>query len=410
MVRKLFLLLAMLFFAGTVFSSELYILSVSNSSIDPSAVYSGDVVTLNFNVKNISGLGAIADDVNVMVELNENYFEPIKSFESIGSLKGKSSKTVSLRFKAKDNVLPGNYTVPIFLTYIRGTNILSQKEEVSFSVSSCKVLKVEDISLSNFKPHIGESLTISASVTNSCSSAARNVAVNLLPVSNTTIDPFIVSAGTQKKIDVIPPFSSKAVEFSLFVSGKVAAETYVFSLKADCADCNSATNSFSFLVLGKPEIVFSNIEYSVENALGSDKKISAGSLVTFSVQLDNIGEEKAKSVEVTIDFGDSIGGSSKSFLGNIDADDSGAAIFNLNVPSDAAGGEHIGTIIVSYTDELGVKQAISETYPLYVVPVSPPGIFDYAILLVLLAVVLGIVYFIIKFVFRQLAIRKSQSR
>ena len=409
MKRLILALITLLFLTQTAFAGELYILGITASSINPSTVYAGDLITLNVDVENVNSLGLIAEEVTVRAELNENDFEPVKVSEYFSEIKGRGIKTVSLRFKAKDTVLPGNYTIPVFLEYKNRGSQLIQPVDISFVVSSCSTLKVKEISLSNFQPHIGDILEVSAMIQNPCTSSFRNVNIELKPVSNTTIEPFVVPSGTTKKIDNILPGETEKVTFSINITDNVDVQSYVFDVVATCTDCESASNKFSFLVLGRPEIVFSNIEYSVDVALGSDKKIMPGSLMTFSVQLDNIGEEKAKAVDVEVDFGEAIQGTTKAFLGNIDADDSGAAIFNLTIPFDAEAGKHEGVITVSYTDELGNPQQITETYFLYVAETTPAGIFDYIILGIVIIIILVLIYFITKFAFRQITIMR-QSR
>ena len=158
--------------------------------------------------------------------------------------------------------------------------------------------------------------------------------------------------------------------------------------------------------MGEPNLVFSNIEYSVDTPAGSSTQIMPGSSLILSVQLDNIGEEKAKDVSVSLKFDDSITGSTKSFLGNINPDDSGAAIFNLTTSFTARSGEHNGLIIVSYIDELGAEREFTEDYSLFVNEAPPTSPIVYLLILISLAVVLALVYFIVKFIFRQLALRK----
>ena len=408
MAPKPLAMLLILVFIPHAFAGELPILSVVNTSTVPSTIYANDLITLNFDVKNISGSGQAADGVKVSLILNENDFSPVKISENIGSLKARESKTVSMRFMAGNNVLPGNYKIPVLLEYLSGSDSILQPESVNFNVSSCKTLQIGNIQLSSPKPHIGDTLEISVPVENTCSTAARNVSVELKPVTNASIEPFIVSSGTLKKIGPIQPGGTGNAEFSLRISDNVAAQTYVFSVGANCDTCSKSSNSFSFLVLGRPELVFSSIEYSVDNAPGgSDKEIMQGSTFTLSVQLDNIGQEKAKATEVLIDFGGKIAGTKKAFLGNIDPDDSGAAIFSLKADYDAVPGEQPGTITVSFIDELGGKSVITETYPLFVNPQPPVGPLVYAFILILIIIALGLVYFIAKFAFRQWAIMKN---
>ncbi|MAG18282.1 MAG: hypothetical protein CL944_02310 [Candidatus Diapherotrites archaeon] len=396
-------------FVQPAFAGQLLILDVSTHTSIPSTIYAGDLVAVNVNIDNLSGVGQAANDIHVSLQLNENDFEIIDVEENIDSIKAKGSKTVSVRFRVKEGTLPGVYKLPVSMDYFSGTDKLNQVDTIDLLITSCNTLNISEIDLSNFKPHINDSLVVTANIENNCSTAARDVEISLLPVTNTTIDPFIVAADSIKIGDILPGEEQKA-RFNLQITNKVDTQTYVFSIDANCDSCKTASNSFSFQVLGRPELVFSNIEYSVENALGNDSQIMQGSLFTFSVQLDNIGEEKAKAVSISVDFDEAIVGTSKSFLGNIDPDDSGAAIFNLSTAFDANPGETPGTITVNYIDELGVEQSFTENYPLYINAAPPTSPIVWIFLLILIIVVLALVYFIIKFVFRQLALRKAQSR
>jgi len=406
-MKKLSLIFLLLMTTSFAFAGQLEILNVKNASTIPSKIFPGDLVTLTFDVQNISGTGQGTTDINVNIELNQNDFQIIKGSEFISELKSKGTKTVSVRFRAKDNALPGNYTIPIFLEYFSGKDLIIQLEEVDFDVSACNELKVGDFKLSNPRPHIGTQLIIEAPVSNDCATSARDVTVELKSVTNSTIEPFVVTSGTVKKFGNILPGETENVKFSILITDNVEAKTYVFSIDANCDLCGTTfSNKFSFQVLGKPNLVFSNIEYSVDTPAGSSTQIMPGSQIILSVQLDNIGEEKAKNVSVTLKFDDSVTGSTKSFLGNIDPDDSGAAIFNLTTSFNARSGEHGGLIIVSYIDELGVEKEFTEDYSLFVNEAAPTSPIVYIFILVLLAVVLALVYFIVKFIFRQLALRK----
>ncbi|MEM4390234.1 MAG: hypothetical protein QXU92_02940 [Candidatus Diapherotrites archaeon] len=408
-MKRFFLFLFLFVLCSFSLGAEMRIISISDVSSVPSKIYSGDFVTITFNVKNINAIGVSASDVNVFAVFNENFFVPVKSFDSLGVLNSGSSKTSSLSFKVKDETLPGNYRLPILVSYFVGNTKNSYFVDLNFFVSACNDLKVTDVRLSNSTPHIGDSLVVSAKVSNPCKVSVRNAFVELRPVTNPTLAPFSVSESVVR-LGVLGPLSSQDVSFTLGITDKVDAKPYVFTLFASCDLCVSSSNSFSFLVLGKPELVISNIDYSVENKVGaSDKQVFQGSVLTFSVQLDNIGKEKAKAVEVSVDFKDGVEGISRSFLGNIDVDDSGAAVFTLNVLPTASVGYHNALINVKYLDELNVERSFSTNYSIYVSPQPPTSPVFYIVILLLVLAVLVVIYFIVRFVFRQLAIR-NQSR
>src|SRR3989344_1461465 len=257
-------LISVLMFSTFAFASQLDILIVSGASTNPVTIYPGDLVTVTFNVQNISGTGQPANEVVPSLILNSNDFTPVKVSEELGTIGSRSFKAVSLRFQVNPDVLPGIYNIPVSISYLNGSTPLVHNGEITLDLSACKTLKIDTIMLSSQTPHIGESLEVVASVSNPCQNFARDVKVELKPVTNATIAPFIVPEGSVKKIGDINPGASRDVSFLLSRSDRVTAQAYVFLLDANCDGCKTnSTNQFSFLELGEPDLVFSNIEYSV---------------------------------------------------------------------------------------------------------------------------------------------------
>jgi len=128
-----------------------------------------------------------------------------------------------------------------------------------------------------------------------------------------------------------------------------------------------------------------------------------GDNFSFSIQLDNEGKESVKKLIIEIMPGDSLAGSVKSYVGSIDADDSSAGLFDLMVKPDATVGDHSIGIKISYEDEMGKLQSIEDSFTVSTkaMPEASP-----LIPYVLVIVVLVLLYFIIKMIFRQLQIRK----
>jgi len=181
-------------------------------------------------------------------------------------------------------------------------------------------------------------------------------------------------------------------------------QTYVFNLKAGCDDCSDSEKSVSLDLIGEPDLILSGIDFSVDSG---GKQILQGTTFSLSVQLDNIGEEQAKAVKITIDVDGGITGPKEAYIGSIDEDDSGAAIFDLAAAFDAEIGEHDTKILITYLDEFGQEQTISQDYSIHVnqrPPESPIG------LLIVLVIILVVIYFILKLVFRQISLRKARPK
>ncbi|MEK7540047.1 MAG: hypothetical protein AAB558_02260 [Patescibacteria group bacterium] len=151
-------------------------------------------------------------------------------------------------------------------------------------------------------------------------------------------------------------------------------------------------------------MIISGTDLSVD-ARGDSKNIMQGDAFSFSVQVDNIGKEKAKAVKVLLDTTTDITGAKESFIGNIDPDDSSAAVFDLTVSPGAAVGANPVKIIVEYFDENDSNQATVHEFVFFVNqrPAESP-----VLLIVLLIILLGVLYFVLRFVFRQLSLRKAK--
>ncbi|MFH1225090.1 MAG: hypothetical protein V1676_04770 [Candidatus Diapherotrites archaeon] len=406
MKRIVFLLVAFILLpsAFAAYSSTYdTILKVGTFSQSPATVYAGDTVNLNVRVENTSG-NSIATDVNATLMLSGAYFEPIHVTEQLGTIYAGALKNAVFRFKIKEKAYAGTYKFSVNLSYLNGTKRIEQSYDVNLLVVECYGLDVGNVMLDSYSPHIGETLRITANLSNNCSGEARDVTVKLIPKTNSTLDPFISLSDTVLEPGNIPQGESKTINFLLRVSDKAAPKTYVFNIDANCLDCPStATQAFSFDVYGKPDLIISGIDFSIEYRT-DDKRIMLGDTLTLSVQLDNIGEETAKATKISLAPDQSIEGVLETYVGNIDEDDSGSGLFTLTVNPSAETGKHSVPVTITYRDELDNVQQVTRDFEIYVhqkPAESPIG------LLILIIVILVLLYFIIKMVFRQLAMRKA---
>ncbi len=403
-IRGFFVVFLFLVALQGVFSvaDSYYLLSLQSSSVSPSTVYAGDNVSITATVKNNS-IKTTAMDVNFELVLSEG-MEPVKVNAFEEEIQSKAQKTVIFRIKTSKQLASGTYKLSLKMDYFNNDKHVTQTEYIDLTISDIYRLDISNLRLSDYSPHQGETITISALIENTGSREARNVSTELEKVSSSDFGNFIVFSDSVKSLGSIPVGSSKEVKFTLMPTEKVTPGVYSFQIDANCLDCSfKETEKFSFHVFGKPELIFSGIDFAVNGTTGNSKKIFQSSSFSLSVQLDNIGEEKAKAVQVSIELPDGIAGSKKAYIGNIDEDDSGAAIFDLLVSRSIAPGDKAIKIKVDYLDELGKRQSIQSEYTIYVnelPPESPVAV------LVLVIIILVILYFLIKMIFRQLAMRK----
>lgn len=400
-MKKFFVLFFVLFFALNAFAAviEQDAISVQSTSMQPSTVYPGDAVSLQVTLSN-NGSDSV-DEVNLDLSLSEN-FEEIDVNYSISRIRSSQTVSAIFSFRVKDDAQVGTYSLPLQITYFDDGRDFVERENVTFTVSEINKLAISEIRLSNTQPHIEEMVTINATVKNIGSELARQVLVSLEKTSSTTFGNFITLSPVKLEVEDIGVGEETKVVFKIKPGKKISPGTYSFDLNAACLGCSDAAEErISFEVLGKPELILSGIDFSVEGK--DEKKIVQGDTFSLSVQLDNIGKEQAKAVEISVELDDAFSGARKSYIGTIDEDDSGSGIFDFSVTSTATIGLHPATVVVEYIDEVGRTQQFSEEYEIYI-NAAPPA--DISVIIILLIILLAVAYFFVKMVFRQLAMRR----
>jgi len=407
-VKKFSAFFCFLLLASFANAAELYyLLSVGESfSTVPATPFPGDIVSLVVGVENLASTST-AYDVNTYLQLNQQIFENIDVVENLGEIRSRSTKQAAFQFKILDEAIPGLYRIPLRFDYVNGSTVVTDYFDVNILVNECFELDVDDVSYLPEKVYAGENIVLSGTVLNACSGVARSVSVELNPVTNASFDPFVLLSSNVVELGNILPRESENFSFVLNPVSNATPQVYVFELSAACLDCAEATtDKASFEVLGRPWVIVSGTDFSIA-ARKDSKDLQQGDIFSFSVQLDNIGKEKARAVKVFLVTDASFTGSKESFVGNVDPDDSGSAIFDLIVTPNASVGQHNSTIAIEFVDETGLVQSVEESYEFFVS--QRPGESP-VFLLVLIIVFLVVLYFVLKLVFRQLALRKANLK
>lgn len=213
-------------------------------------------------------------------------------------------------------------------------------------------------------------------------------------------------SSTKTFVGNLNPGQSKTASFELFVSDSTALESHAFKLLASSVDSNiNQTEFFSVNVKDRPELVISGIGYSF--AVSGQKRVLQGTDFSLSVQLENISKEQAKAAQGKLLFDEptaGIVGASESFIGSIDPDDTGSAVFDLAVLPDAKPGSHKASIVLTFTDEAGNKQELTKDFEVFVDerPAEQP-----VALYITLVIALAIIYFIVRMWLRRFPLRKK---
>ncbi len=380
-------------------SPAFYQLQVNSYSYKPSTVYAGNEVSIAVSIYNKSTI--TAQDIKLKLSAGD-YFKNLDVEKNIDKIFSKETRTVAFRVKAADNIPAGTYNLSLELNYSNGGEKISDYATVPVTVSEIYRVSLENLSVSDFYPHIGETTVIKADVKNTGSIEARNVSTELSLLGSDDFGKFIVLSDTIKEIETLGAGKTATFQFKLKPSEKIEPGVFSFKLTAKCLDCKeTASEKFALHVYGYPELFISGVDYSVK---GRDtKNLIQGDVFSLSVQLDNSGKEEVKKVQINITTDDDILGTKKSYVGSIDADDSSAGLFDLEISPTAKVGYHTVGITVTYLDELGKEKKIQDSFKFYVSKKPAPNPY---IPFILVIVILVIVYFIIKMIFRQLAIRK----
>ncbi|MCD6478587.1 MAG: hypothetical protein J7L44_01740 [Candidatus Diapherotrites archaeon] len=397
---QLLLMVLFLMPVAVALSDIYYLLDIDSTVQKPSTIYPGDQINLAVTLIN-KGQSVDAEDINLELSLPEG-FSPIDVSKSLDVIGAKEKETVVFRFVSSKDITSGTYNLSLKMRYKNKEQVVSETKYLSIVISDLFRISLSNLRVSDYFPHIGDTITVTADVANTGSLEARNVSVELSMVGSEDFSNFIVLSDTFKELGNIEPGLSKEVKFVFKASDSAVPGVYSFSLKANCTDCtDTQEQKFSIHLYGRPELIISGVDYAVSGR--DDKKIVQGSKISLSVQLDNLGKEDAKRVIVSLATDDSFIGSKSSYVGEIESDDSGSAIFDLIVSENAPVGYHNVEINISYLDELQREQNITQNYKLYIFKAPEPSPYLHYVFIIIILILL---YIILKVIIRQLAIRK----
>ena len=217
-------------------------------------------------------------------------------------------------------------------------------------------------------------ITLHVDITNPGGAKITGVTAKL---SSSTSGIAVVS-DSQLYIDEILPKEKTSLEYTIKIDKSVTSGVYALTLEFTSSEI-SQTQTISFEVRGKPKLQLAGVQ--------TDKDVVyTGSPFSLSIQFENIGTGDAKSVKVVLDDND-IEGVLTSFVGTIEVDDTGTAIFDI---IDKKPGRRIVKATVTYEDEYGnpAKKEVNIEYYVTSKPINIVGI------IVVVAVLGGIGYYL----------------
>ncbi len=321
-------------------------LRIQNQKTFPAAIQAGDKdVILQFDLYHT---GKITYE-NITVQLNlPQQFEGIRTSYAVDRILPSQTATMSFRFNVGD-IDPGTYTLPVTIKYTEtsGPYQTSTSRQIYLSVSSTPTLRFEDI-IFDPTPHIGKPFTVTLKINNTAQIPASNV---LATISSPTAQ--ITWIPDSQIMNFIGANSAEDLVFKGIVSSETKPGAYAGTVTLIYSG-TTVSNAFYAEVHGTPDLKLAGSQ--------TDKTPYVGEKFTLSVQLEDVGKEKARSVQVRLKDG-AIVGALASYIGTIESDDTGSAIFDitLNKP-----GSYIIPLEYTYTDDEGNTYTQSENISLFI--------------------------------------------
>jgi len=344
-------------------------LRVQNQQTLPAAMQAGDKdAILQFDLYHT---GKITYD-NVTVQLNlPQQFEGLKTSYYIGRILPGQTTTASFRFNVKPGIDPGTYTISVAIKYTdtSGPYETSSNRQIYLSLSSTPTLRFDDI-VFNPTPHIGDSFDLVLKIRNTAQIPASNIVATISsPTAKITWIP------DSQVVDFISSDSTKDVVFKGLVSSETVPGAYAGTVTLAYSG-KTVSNAFYMEVHGKPDLKLAGSQ--------TDKTPYVGEKFTLSVQLEDIGKEKARSVQTKLND-NTILGTLTSYIGTIDPDDTGSAIFDITI---SKGGSYSVPLQFTYMDDEGNSYVQNETITLFIY--TKP--FDFSGVFLLVVIVVAVWY------------------
>ncbi len=332
-------------------------LILSGVSTTPSIVYPDTEFSMPVTVENTGADTAKSAELKIMLP------EGITGERSalLGTISKDATSTATFNLKAEKGIPTGHHSVPATLTYkdTKGaiyteTNTL----DIFIQDRGDSKLTISGINTSPSKIYSNTEFTLELSLENTGSQAAKTIALSLdLPDEFTGEDTAFL--GTINK------GSSSSASFdlkALKISKPGAYTVKVTSTYADEQGRNlKSEEEFKVYILDRGDVI---LEISGKST--SPTKLVPGTDFTLSLQLENIGEQDAKSVKIEIEPNGDISGEFTSFVGEIEKDDVSTGVFDLRVSEDAQPGQRRISADVIYIDERGMESSVTKSFDLFI--------------------------------------------
>lgn len=338
---------------------------------------------------------------NISTELVlQEPFEGVKTKNFVQEIKPSGQKSIFYKVDVAKDAEPGEYLLEHNLEYYYTeldedgnptTYNIEDTRIVSVIVSYSERLEITEIGFSPIEILPSQETRLSLIVKNTGSIAINDIDVSYtgLTTTKTTISTsgatseeqinFLPLESTKKSLDTLQPGESKEVKFRMRSLIDTTVRAYQMPVTVEYGD-NEITENAVVNVKGKPDVRIAGIQIDEDS-------ISEGQQFTLSLQLENVGTGDARSVKAEI-VSDNVSGMEESYIGTIEVEDTGTAIFDLR---DYNLGKRNIELSIIYEDEYGNIQEDVRVSTGYTVKEIPP---DYTIFIVAIIAFFFIIYLI----------------
>ena len=328
-----------------IYAAQEYGLIVNSYSTYPSVFEPGDKgAILRMNITHYGS--RTYNNIKIKIEPPEG-FAAIQDTALINSMDRLDKYTVQFKFDIGE-IEAGTYIFPVIISYNDSQGGYAQYvKHITIQVSSTPSLEISKINYL-VNPVIGNHTQIAFTIKNTEYTPASNINAKINIAGSE-----ISWVPNQKIISQIPAKGEAKVFFTGTISKNAAPGSYKGNITLTY-NGKTLTNPFIIDLIGEPDLKIAGV--STSNDVYVKEKTS------LSVQIENVGEGDAESVKVMLLDADAKG-IKTSYIGKIEYDDTGTAIFDLSFNSP---GEKTITAKIEYTDSEKKEHELVEKFELYV--------------------------------------------
>jgi len=312
-----------------------------------------DTFTLSIAVINNTG----EDQKNVKVSLFATPpFDILGDKEfSMGDLdEFVNTRIAVFKLSVRQNASYGFYDIPILVK----SHTLEFKDKLTLHVLGTTLVNVAKISVDKDKVFPADNFILKATVENKGENGLKWLKVSLNTNPSSMPNPPLIPLASPETVFLnMRSRERRVASFSISVGKDTTPASYPLLLEISFQDEADVSGSYEVWygmdVSGKSSLVFAGIEPEPAEPSENDT-------VVLNVSVKNTGHVAAKSVRGMIVYE---GGRFSSFISDIDKDESGTLIFNLDK---LEAGKYDLKIEITWTDEYGQKGQMSEEWVLQV--------------------------------------------